>query len=412
MKMRNKFASRCTACGGHIPAETWIEYDREQRMPYHESCAPAIVVNSGKVDARFNVITTQHTSNTSNTSNNGLTTTKPSTDAPVTTPTNQTPSIDAINTTLQTVSTMLEQFSRSVTHLSSQTADTKIENQQLQTRLADLARKLTDLENRPQKVAEIIIKQQDTSKTITGTFHYKLPQLLRLAASLDVGERNVWLTGPAGSGKTTAAHQVAKVLNLPFEFHGAIDTPYKLSGYMDATGCYRETSFRRIYQHGGIILLDECDASSPAALLEINAATANGWASFPDGIIERHPNCYVICAANTYGFGGDANYVGRARLDAAFLDRFVTVTWPYDEDLERSIALDDAWTTVVQSVRKKVFELGAQLVVSPRASIKGGQLLAGGCSRQEVIEAIFGRYRQHSAWSTIGQAAERWCHNA
>jgi cobaltochelatase CobS len=77
----------------------------------------------------------------------------------------------------------------------------------------------------------------------------------------------------------------------------------------------------------------------PGALLAFNAALANGVAAFPDGSIKRHPETVIIAAANTWGFGGDANYIGRAKLDAAFLDRFVTLAWGYDEDLERTIAL-------------------------------------------------------------------------
>jgi hypothetical protein len=39
--------------------------------------------------------------------------------------------------------------------------------------------------------------------------------------------------------------------------------------------------------------------------------------SFPDGTIDRHPDCIVIASANTWGFGGDANYVARYKADAA-----------------------------------------------------------------------------------------------
>lgn len=114
----------------------------------------------------------------------------------------------------------------------------------------------------------------------------------------------------------------------------------------------------------------------------------------------------VLAAANTWGFGGDAKYIGRAKLDAAFLDRFVTLSWGYDENLERTLAGNDEWVTVVQKVRAEAIRLGAEIVVSPRASIKGAQMLSADMPRADVVEAVFGRYRSHSAWAAVGRAAE------
>ena len=238
--------------------------------------------------------------------------------------------------------------------------------------------------------------------------HKDFDMLLEIACALEPADRNVWVTGPAGSGKTTAARCLADAIDLGFEFQGAIDNPYKLSGFIDAGGTYRPSAFRRVYEHGGVILLDECDASSAAALLEINTALSNHYAPFPDGMIKRHDDCYVLCAANTWGFGGDANYVGRSKLDAAFLDRFVTVSWEYDEEFEKFLADNDDWYNVVNEVRTAARNAGAQIVVSPRASIKGAQLLRKGVSPARVVAAIFGRYRNHSVWGTVGRAAERF----
>jgi cobaltochelatase CobS len=92
-----------------------------------------------------------------------------------------------------------------------------------------------------------------------------------------------------------------------------------------------------------VILLDEIDASDPSAMLELNQALSNSKMSFPDGTIDRHPDCVVIASANTWGFGGDANYVARYKADAASLDRFVTVSWDYDPNFERALASNDEW---------------------------------------------------------------------
>jgi predicted hydrolase (HD superfamily) len=63
----------------------------------------------------------------------------------------------------------------------------------------------------------------------------------------------------------------------------------------------------------------------------------------------------------------------------------------YDERLELAIASDDEWTRFVQAVRKSVRAHKLRHVVSPRASIKGGKLLAAGMSRDKVEQALLWR---------------------
>jgi uncharacterized coiled-coil protein SlyX len=137
----------------------------------------------------------------------------------------------------------------------------------------------------------IEVRQPNAAPVIhtEGTYHHKFPLLLRLATHLSGSRRNIWLAGPAGSGKTTAAHQVADKLGLPFDSHGAIRTPFQVTGHYDIHGTYRSSQFRRIFENGGVILLDEIDASDPGAVLELNQALSNSKMSFPDGTIDRHP---------------------------------------------------------------------------------------------------------------------------
>lgn len=198
---------------------------------------------------------------------------------------------------------------------------------------------------------------------------------------------NVMLVGPAGSGKTTIAEQVAKALEIPFEFTGALDSAYKLSGFIDAQGRIVHTAFRRAYEHGGLFLFDEVDGSLPGALLAFNAALANGHADFPDGVVKRHENFRVIAAANTYGHGADRQYVGRNQLDAASLDRFAVFDMDYDEGLEKALAGNAQWVAFVQKVRRAVRSAKVRHVVSPRASLMGARLLSAGMDRNKVEEA-------------------------
>jgi hypothetical protein len=225
----------------------------------------------------------------------------------------------------------------------------------------------------------------DRSAVDIGIQHHLFPVLLQ---ALTAG-CNVWLSGPAGSGKTTAAQACAKALNLPFYFNGAIDSEYKLLGFIDAQGRIVSTQFRQAFEHGGLYLFDECDASMPGATLAFQAALANGFADFPGGAIQRHPDCHFIAAANTWGNGATYDYVGRNKMDAAFLDRFVRMGWDYDENLERAIAANDNWVSMVQTARARARAHGLKVVISPRASINGARLLAAGMSIGMAAELTY-----------------------
>lgn len=199
---------------------------------------------------------------------------------------------------------------------------------------------------------------------------------------------HVMLVGPAGSGKTTLAEQVAEALDLPFRFNGAIASEYKLNGFMNAQGQYVGTAFREAFAKGGLYLFDEVDASMPQALLAFNAALANGCADFPDGNIKMHKNFRCMAAANTFGRGADRTYVGRNQLDGASLDRFAVMDFDYDEKLERALAGNDIWVERVQSIRNAVQSAQVRHVVSPRASMNGARLLGAGMRQDRVEELV------------------------
>jgi MoxR-like ATPase len=227
------------------------------------------------------------------------------------------------------------------------------------------------------------IVQGATVRTLAGQQHKQFARFVKALAT----KNNVWLAGPAGSGKTTAAEKAAEALGVPFYFNGAIDTEYKLLGFIDAQGRIVSTAFREAFTNGGVYLFDEVDASLPAATLAFQAALANGMADFPGGMVRRHPDFYCVAAANTWGLGATNDYVGRNRLDAAFLDRFVVkISWGYDESLERTIAGNDEWTSFVQGVRAKAKANGLKVVISPRASIGGALLLAAGFTMEETAD--------------------------
>lgn len=145
------------------------------------------------------------------------------------------------------------------------------------------------------------------------------------------------LIGPAGSGKNHVIAQIAKAFGQKMYYTNNVSNEFKLTGFIDAGGNYRDTEFYKAFKYGGIFFLDEIDNSDPSALIIINSALANGYMAFPHETIEKHPNFRMIAAANTWGKGADLQYIGRTALDGATLDRFDNIFFDYDRKLERAL---------------------------------------------------------------------------
>lgn len=229
---------------------------------------------------------------------------------------------------------------------------------------------------------DVVIQIAAQPKVSVKLAHKALPDIL--TSVLNGG--SPFLVGPAGSGKTTLAEQIAKVLKRKFYMAARVTSEYKLVGFIDAQGRCVRTQFREAYEHGGVFLFDEVDASDPDALTAFNAALANGLGDFPDGMVSKHKDFIAIAAGNTFGRGADRQYVGRNQLDAATLDRFQTFEVDYDEALELALGSDTEWTRYCQKVRKAIEAEKVRHIVSPRASIIGGRYLAAGMARAKVEE--------------------------
>jgi cobaltochelatase CobS len=278
--------------------------------------------------------------------------------------------------------------------------------------MGDMEKRLADLIKQQARTL-VLERVKDGEKLDIGFQHYRFEALLnRCRAALAAAKQrkflNIWLVGPAGGGKTTAAENVARAIahdlgrdSFNFEFNGALDSEHKLLGFVDAQGRIVYRPFRKAWENGGIYLFDEVDASMPGACLALNAALANGYCDFPDGKVDRHPECVVIASGNVWG-GPTDEYVGRFQPDAAFADRFIKFRWDYDEKLERAISGNDKWVDYVQSVRRAVREKGIKkFVVSPRASMFGAIMLAAGIPWSEVVEDCVRKGLQDGQWNLI-----------
>ena len=220
--------------------------------------------------------------------------------------------------------------------------------------------------------------------------HSQFKTITKILQSAKRKEKNIMIVGGAGSGKTHLVSMIADAMKLKFYpmSVGLQTTKSDLLGFIDAHGNYHTTPIREAFEKGGVLLLDEFDASHAGVATILNSLLANGHCSFPDGIITKHKNFICICACNTYGHGGTTDYVGRNRLDGATLDRFITVNVDYDKKLEKSLTQNDNWYNIIGKIRTNIEKTGTKLIVSPRASMDGADLLDIGFSIKDVLDMV------------------------
>lgn len=238
--------------------------------------------------------------------------------------------------------------------------------------------------NRP-KVMVVEIDKQQHKLTKPAT-----PHLARLLVNAKLG-LNTLLIGPAGSGKTIAASQVAEALGLPFGHvcltAGASET--WLFGRQTPNG-FVEAAFSRFYREGGVFLGDELDAADPNLLLAINTALANGELYNPisGDQIKRHDNFVFIGAANTVGKGADGVYTGRARLDGATLTRFVKIAVDYCEEIEKQVCPDRELRELLQEARTKLRSMKSQEILSTRCLAAAYAQKCAGVEMNEILASL------------------------
>lgn len=239
------------------------------------------------------------------------------------------------------------------------------------------------------RTVTVEVKQPDGAVTKVTGQHEMYAEVL---SYLMAGEY-VAAVGPAGSGKSTMFENIAKQLDLPYYFQGAVQQEHKIMGQRFADGTYIGTTFREAYENGGLYVQEEADGSNARALLSLNNAVAGEWCDFPDKMVKKHENFICVMCMNTYGTGASRQYVGRTQLDGATLDRFAFLEIAYDEAMEQEAATSinpDAvsWVHTVQAFRRKVEKAGLRHIVSPRASIKGANLLKHGVSLASITKSL------------------------
>ena len=178
----------------------------------------------------------------------------------------------------------------------------------------------------------------DGKKTTTKTEQVLDPNFANIL-KLVAAHENVYLYGPAGSGKNTIAEQIAEALGVEFYYQNTLVTKFDVSGYKNAQGEYEETPFYKAWKNGGLFFADELDNSTAEAIIALNAALANGYYTFPNSgeKVAKHPDFYCIAAGNTNGQGATEEYCGRYQMDESSRDRFAFIEIGYNAKVEESI---------------------------------------------------------------------------
>lgn len=250
------------------------------------------------------------------------------------------------------------------------------------------------LEKRAPRKVEITLQAPPAKprKLKDAPRHVQFERLLRAASVRlpDSHAPNIFLQGEASSGKTTGARQLAEALGLKWHFNGAISFAHEMLGFIDGAGKYHRTPFREAFEHGGVYTFDEVDRSDPVALLGVNPHLANGLGTFPDKQVPRHKDCIIVCTANTWGLGADANYSGATKLDAAFLSRFpVRLAWDIDPTLEEAVVGAGPWLNRVRAARQRARAAGLKVLIDTRAAQAGAALIAAGYDEDEAAQMTY-----------------------
>ena len=272
--------------------------------------------------------------------------------------------------------------------------------------------------------SSVIIAQGKGPMIDVGLAHEKFELVLRKCRTMIYDSRpdvsdyrmNVMLVGPAGTGKTAMAHQIAKALfeadadlggfrNKSDESlmrativscHGDM-MPSDIVGPMVPNVSTGEEQYRRSiatyrYENGGVLVLDEFDTLPTESAVSLNAALASTEWLLPNGeTILRSPDFVCIAICNTFGEGRDNQYNSRNKIDSATLNRFASgyVIIDYCPQIEKAVCPDKRIRETLQEVRGRMVESGVERIISYREmqNCYSEFLMIG--DREQAIEGVF-----------------------
>jgi MoxR-like ATPase len=270
----------------------------------------------------------------------------------------------------------------------------------------------------------ILDKQAGITVQIDGELHEAFERVMK---AIHAGFRNIWLAGPAGCGKSVLAKQISDALaKTGFTngdyweqsmsvgatealFFGRL-LPFGEAGQFE----YMETDWVRIYEHGGVTLLDEIDGSDANMLLSLNGPIEQGRMSLParrgNTMAKRADNHILLAAANTWGHGAQREYAGRNALDSAFLTRFEGAEFDmdYDRDLEKRLCADRELLAEIWRIRDVMRTTGIRRKWgSTRTVVRANLWRKSGMSVRAAVRTMLGGSWTPDDLAKIGYAGAK-----
>jgi cobaltochelatase CobS len=176
------------------------------------------------------------------------------------------------------------------------------------------------------------------------------------------------LQGHTGTGKTELALYLADRLNLPIyivKIHARmnpqdIEGSYVLDSENNQTITRKEYGpAAKAYRNGGILLMDEFDKASGELTSAMHLLVeGKPWPleMFKETIM-KHPQCFIIGTANTYGNGHDERYITSNQMDQAFLSRFMWLETQYPNVIQESKILEKFAPRLPRHLRNDIIKL-------------------------------------------------------
>jgi hypothetical protein len=247
------------------------------------------------------------------------------------------------------------------------------------------------------------IKRLDETVHVKENAHPLFPRAARLAGA----GVHLQFYGPAGTGKTTLAIDVAEALGNGWELETLDPTTPKssVSGYRTPTGENVHTSTTRAAIQGKALILDENDLGPGALQSLYNGLLANGHIACAWGRENKASTFVHLGCSNTPLAGPTPTFSDRKVGSSAYRDRLYFIHVPQDPNIEaRAAGLPLAppparkattctpaeWVSWVRAMRAWAPTNAPLLVqfLGQRASLMGVKLLDLGETPREMADGL------------------------